>query len=129
MRQHRITRRVALGMAGAALGAGGAAAHHGWSWAESEPFELRGTIREVYIGQPHPTLRVQTEADGLWIVELNNPRATERSGFSAASAAPGDAVHAIGNRALTRSERRMKAVRLTVRNRTYDIYPDRIGRS
>jgi hypothetical protein len=129
MRQNRMTRRAMLGLAGAALGAGSAAAHHGWSWAESEPFELHGTVREVYIGQPHPTLRVQTEGDGLWIVELNNPRATERSGFDARSAAAGDAVHVIGNRALTRSERRMKAVRLTVRDRTYDIYPDRIRRT
>lgn len=122
-------RRTALGLIGGTLGAAGAAAHHGWSWAESEPFELRGIIREVYIGQPHPTLRVETAGDGLWIVELNNPRATERAGFTAQSASPGDAVHAIGNRALTQSERRMKAVRITVRERTYDIYPERIRRS
>lgn len=124
-----IGRRAALGLLGAGLGAAGAAAHHGWSWAESEPFELRGTIREVYIGQPHPTLRVEVPDDGLWIVELNNPRATERAGFTAQSAAAGDAVHAVGNRALTRTERRMKAVQVTVRGRTYDIYPDRIRRS
>ncbi len=125
----RIGRRGALGLVGAALGAGAARAHHGWSWAESEPYELRGTIREVYIGQPHPTLRVEVANDGLWIVELNNPRATERAGFTAASARAGEEVHAVGNRALTRSERRMKAVQLTVRGRTYDIYPDRIRRS
>jgi hypothetical protein len=107
------------------LGATGAAAHHGFSWAEGELTTLRGTVREVYVGQPHPTLRVQAD-DGLWTVELSNPRQTARSGFTAESASPGDAVIAIGNRSATRGERRIKAVRLTVRDRTYDIYPNRV---
>nr|WP_240782570.1 DUF6152 family protein [Roseococcus sp. SYP-B2431] len=107
------------------LGATAAAAHHGWSWADDNQTELRGTIREVYIGQPHPTLRVET-ADGLWIVELGNPQQTQRSGFTAESAAAGDNVVALGNRSRARNERRMKAVRLTVRGRAYDIYPERI---
>lgn len=118
-------RRTTLGLAATLLGASGAAAHHGWSWAESDQTELRGTIREVYIGQPHPTLRVEA-ADGLWIVELGNPQQTQRSGFTAASAANGDTVVALGNRARAQNEKRMKAVRLTVRGRTYDIYPERI---
>lgn len=69
----RIGRRMAAGiLAAAGLGIGGAAAHHGWSWAEGEQTELRGTVREVYVGQPHPSLRVEA-ADGLWTVELANP--------------------------------------------------------
>jgi hypothetical protein len=125
----RIGRRALSGLSLAALGAGSAAAHHGFSWAEGEQTTLRGTIREVYVGQPHPTLRVETAQDGLWIVELSNPRQTARSGFSAESAAAGDEVVAIGHRARAQSERRMKAVQLTVRGRTYDIYPDRIRNS
>ncbi|MBI0539213.1 hypothetical protein D9599_27150 [Roseomonas sp. KE2513] len=104
----------------------GAAAHHGWSWAEDEQQELRGTIREVYVGQPHPTLRVDVPGDGLWLVELGNPNQTARAGFDGNSAKAGDTVQALGNRARDRSERRMKAVRLQVRERTYDIYPERI---
>lgn len=120
-----IGRRVILGAAASPLGALGAAAHHGWSWAEEAQTELRGMVREVYVGQPHPTLRVET-TEGLWLVELGNPRQTERAGFVADSAAPGDPLVAIGNRSRTASEQRMKAVRLTVRDRTYDIYPERI---
>lgn len=120
-----ISRRLVLGVTVTALGSFGAAAHHGWSWAEGDQTELRGTVREVYVGQPHPTLRVET-ADGVWLVELANPRQTEQAGFMAASAAPGDPVVAIGNRSRTAGERRMKAVRVTVRGRTYDIYPERI---
>ena len=104
----------------------GAAAHHGWSWAEAEQQELRGTVREVYVGQPNPTLRVEVPGDGLWLVELGNPNQTARAGFDENSARVGDAVLAIGNRARERGERRMKAVRLQVRDRTYDIYPERI---
>jgi hypothetical protein len=60
------------------LGASTAAtAHHGWGRAEGEQEELRGTIREVYIGQPHPTLRVEAAAGGgSRIVELGNHRQT-----------------------------------------------------
>jgi hypothetical protein len=125
---HRIGRRAIAGMLPFAF-AGGAAAHHGWQWAEGEQTELRGTIREVYIGAPHPTLRVETAQDGMWTVELGNPRQTANAGFTAESARAGEPVLAIGNRALNRGERRLKAVRLTVRDRTYDIYPDRIRRS
>jgi hypothetical protein len=125
MAGHPHGRRAALGLFAAAVGAGSAAAHHGWSWAEGDQGELTGTIREIYIGAPHPTLRV--EADGqVWIVELGNPRLTAAAGFTAASARAGDEVRALGNRSRNSEERRMKAVRVTVQGRTYDIYPERI---
>ncbi len=123
---HRIGRRLAAGALLLALGSAGAAAHHGWSWAEGEQTELRGTIREIYIGPPHPTLRVETPRDGLWIVELGNPRQTAASGFGAESAKPGDAVIALGNRSRNEDERRIKAVRIRIGDRTYDLYPERI---
>jgi hypothetical protein len=125
----RTTFRIAAAMLLAAGFAQGALAHHGWSWAEGEQTELRGTVREVYIGQPHPTLRVTGPDNQLWTVELGNPRQTANAGFTAESAAAGDQVVALGNRAHAQGERRLKAVRITVRDRTYDIYPDRIGRN
>ena len=64
----------------------GAAAHHGWSWAEAEQMELRGTVQKVSMGGPHPSLDVATAADGVWRVELGNPRQTARSGFVEGSA-------------------------------------------
>jgi hypothetical protein len=116
-------------LAGAALGAvlfaSGAAAHHGWSWAEEDQVELDGVVREVFIGPPHPVLKVEAE-DGLWTVELGNPTQTQRSGFAEASAKVGDKVTALGNKSTDEAEKRMKAVRLTVGDKVYDIYPDRI---
>ncbi|MGO4837921.1 hypothetical protein AB4144_37325, partial [Rhizobiaceae sp. 2RAB30] len=62
----------------------------------------------------------------IWKVELAPPRATEQAGFTEASASPGDEVTAIGNRSLDSSERRMKAVRIIVGGKTYDVYPSRV---
>ncbi|OCP07186.1 MULTISPECIES: DUF6152 family protein [unclassified Ensifer] len=101
-------------------------AHHGWSWAEADQIELKGTIREISMAPPHPTLQVETSADGMWRVELGNPRNTERSGFVEGSAKVGDAIVVLGNRSLDPNEKRMKAVRITVAGKTYDIYPERI---
>lgn len=109
-----------------AFTATGAAAHHGWSWAESDQVELTGTVREVYIGQPHPSLRVETASDGLWTIELGNPSQTQRAGFTQDSAKPGDRITALGNRSREAGEKRMKAVRLSVGGKSYDIYPERI---
>ncbi|PRD41997.1 hypothetical protein C5748_18660 [Phyllobacterium phragmitis] len=104
----------------------GAAAHHGWSWAEAEQIELRGTIRDIYIGPPHPTLDVETADDGVWRVDLANPRQTERSGFVEGSAKVGDEVVVLGNRSTDPDEKHMKAVRITVGGKSYDLYPQRI---
>jgi hypothetical protein len=109
-----------------ALLATDAAAHHGWSWAEADQIELAGTIREVAIAPPHPTLRVETAADGLWTVELGNPSQTQRAGFVEGVAKAGDPIVILGNRSADRGERRMKAVRVTVADKRYDIYPERI---
>jgi len=104
----------------------GAYAHHGWSWAEADQIELKGIIREISMAPPHPTLQVESTTDGMWRVELGNPRQTERSGFVEGAAKAGDAIVVLGNRSLDPSEKRMKAVRITVAGKTYDIYPERI---
>lgn len=106
--------------------AGAAMAHHGWSWAEAELSEIDGTIRTVSIGPPHPSLEVETASDGMWRIELGNPRQTERSGFVEGSAKEGDAITVLGNRSLDAGEKRMKAVRITVAGKVFDIYPERI---
>ncbi|HEV7319579.1 MAG TPA: DUF6152 family protein [Ensifer sp.] len=121
-----ISRRSVAGAFVAMVLAGGAYAHHGWSWAEADQIEINGTIREISMAPPHPTLEVETSGDGMWHVELGNPRQTERSGFVEASAKAGDAIIVLGNRSLDPNEKRMKAVRITVAGKVYDIYPERI---
>jgi hypothetical protein len=102
-----------------------ALAHHGWSWTQDGFFRLEGVIRAVYVGNPHATLDVDAGGE-LWRVELATPSATIRAGFTEDAAKIGDEVVAIGNRSRDAAEKRMKAVRITVGGKTYDVYPGRV---
>jgi hypothetical protein len=106
----------------------GALAHHGWSWAQEEQTELTGTIESISMSPPHPVLKVKA-ADGVWQVDLGNPSQTERSGFKADSAKAGDPIVVLGNRSLEKDKKHMKAVRITVRDRQFDMYPERIKKN
>lgn len=113
----------------AGLVATAALAHHGWSWADADQIELTGTVRKVVISPPHPTIDL-TATDGVeWHIELGNPRQTERSGFNAESTKAGDTITVLGNRSQDPDEKRLKAVRVTVGDKVYDIYPERINKS
>jgi hypothetical protein len=108
------------------LAAGTAAyAHHGWSWTQDGFFQLKGTITAIYIGNPHATLDVDAEGEA-WRVEMAPPSRTIAAGFTEEVAKVGDEVTAIGNRSLDETEKRMKAVRIIVNGKTYDVYPDRV---
>ncbi|RUY13689.1 DUF6152 family protein, partial [Mesorhizobium sp. M7A.F.Ca.CA.004.12.1.1] len=88
-------------------------------------FELRGKITAIYIGNPHATLDVDAEGEA-WRVEMAPPSRTIAAGFTEEVAKVGDEVTAIGNRSVEASEKRMKAVRVIVGGKTYDVYPDRV---
>jgi len=103
-------------------------AHHGWSWAEEEQTELTGTIESISMSPPHPVLKVKA-ADGIWQVDLGNPNQTARSGFTGDSAKAGDTIVVLGNRSLEKDKKHMKAVRITVRERRFDMYPERIKKN
>lgn len=120
-----LTTPIFAGVALAAALAGTAAAHHGWSWAEADQIDLKGTIQSISFAPPHPVLEVKAE-DGIWRVELGNPNQTQRSGFVEGQAKVGDEIVATGNRSEDRNEKRMKAVRIIVAGKTFDIYPERI---
>ena len=122
----RLTAAYAVAAAVSFAATGAALAHHGWSWAEGEQTELEGTITDISMAPPHPSLKVEASDGVVWQVDLGNPRNTERSGFVEGSAKVGDRIAVTGNRAKDHSEKRMKAVQITVGDKTYDIYPDRI---
>ena len=118
-------RRIALGAVILAALALPASAHHGWSWTEDGFFELEGVISEIYIGNPHATLEIDVEGD-IWRVELAPPSRTIAAGFTEEVARKGDEVKAIGNRSRDETEKRMKAVRIVLKGKNYDVYPDRV---
>ena len=115
-----------VGMAVAIMRPAVVAAHHGWSWAVEEQSTLQGTIREISMVPPHPTLRVADAQGTVWQIDLGNPTQTAKSGFTAQSAKVGDVVIVLGNRHKDASRKQMKAVRITIDSKNYDMYPERI---
>lgn len=118
-------RPIALAIAAVLASGGIALAHHGWSWTADGMFRLTGRIAAVYVGNPHATLDVDVDGE-IWRVELAPPSRTIAAGFTADTAKAGDEVMAIGNRSRDDAERRMKAVRIEVGGKTYDVYPGRV---
>lgn len=110
----------------AGLFAAGAQAHHGWSWADGEQITLNGTLEAISMAPPHPTLRVKAADGKSWQVDLGNPSQTQRSGFTGETAKVGDAIVVLGNRHQEHDKLHMKAVRITLADKPYDMYPERI---
>jgi len=122
----RMTRRrIVAGIIGLGMTASAASAHHGWSWTEDDPFSLTGIIEDVFIGNPHVTLKVRAE-DGVWDVDLAPLSRTLAAGFDESAAKVGDEVTCVGFRASDHMQRHMKAARVIVNGKTYDVYPDRV---
>ena len=122
----RFRKSAAAAAFAGALTATAALAHHGWEWAEERHSSLEGTIREVYIGPPHPSLKVETAGDGIWTVDLANPNQTARSGFAEGSARPGNKIVILGNRSATKDQKLIKAVKITVEGKDFVLYPERM---
>jgi len=121
-------RRLRGPLAGAAfvLLCAQALAHHGWEWAEGEQSQLKGTVQSVSLAPPHPTLQVRAEDGRIWQVDLGNPSQTARSGFTATSTKPGESITVLGNRTKEPGKAHIKAVRITVSGKQFDMYPERI---
>ena len=120
-----ITRRVfIIAAATLPLMAGAAVGHHGWAWTSGGNIELTGIIEEARLGNPHGVLTV--DADGeIWTVEVGQPWRNARAGLEEGDLAPGVEVRVIGEAAADVSERRLKAERLYIAGREYDLYPNR----
>src|SRR6476659_8335591 len=121
-----LDRRQLIGVLLIGLASSGASAHHGWEWAEEAESTLNGTIQSISMAPPHPQLQVKAADGVLWLVDLGNPNQTERSGFTATSGKVGDAIVVLGNRHKDKSKMHMKAVRITIAGKNYDMYPERI---
>ncbi|GAA5235861.1 hypothetical protein FOZ76_02895 [Verticiella sediminum] len=117
---------MALAAALACAHAPSALAHHGWAWAEGEQTTLAGTVEQISMAPPHPTLRVKAADGELWQVDLGNPSQTQRSGFTAETTQVGAPIEILGNRSAEPGKPHMKAVRITVGGQHYDMYPERI---
>lgn len=99
-------------------------AHHGWVWASDEEFSLTGVIRDTRLGNPHGELDVEA-ADGMWVCEIGQPWRNAQAGLTDAMLAPGVELTLEGHRSRDPEEKVMKAERVVLAGRVYDLYPDR----
>ena len=119
-----ITRRTALVYSGLFVLTTPSLAHHGWRWTTDGNFELTGIIKTARLGNPHGILTV--DADGeIWTVEAGQPWRHERAGLDEAMLKPGTEIKVSGGRSADTSEKRVKAERITIAGKLYDLYPDR----
>ena len=103
---------------------GMASAHHGWSWTTGGNIELVGIVTSVRLGNPHGRLEVDVEGE-VWTVEVGQPWRNERAGLKDGDLAEGVEIRAIGQPAADTSDRRLKAERLFLGEREYNLYPNR----
>jgi Family of unknown function (DUF6152) len=117
-------RNMMTGVAAIALSAGMARAHHGWSWAEDDTFELTGTVKTAKLGNPHGVLRVDAKGDE-WTVEVGQPWRNQRAGLKDSMLTKGVELTVQGNRAKDQKLKVVKAARVIIKGRTYNLYPER----
>jgi hypothetical protein len=119
-----MNRRTFVASGSMLLLASPALAHHGWRWTGDGNFELTGVIKEARLGNPHGVLSV--DADGeIWTVEAGQPWRHERAGLDEALLSPGTEIKVSGGRSADVNEKRVKAERITIAGRLYNLYPDR----
>ncbi len=116
-------RLIAAAFAAVAL-ASPTAAHHGWVRYQDANFSLTGVVEAADFRGPHGTLRVRAEG-GVWEVILAPQTRNARAGLLPAAVRPGTQLTAHGHRHRDLRRLEMKTERLTVGNRTYNLYPDR----
>jgi hypothetical protein len=122
-----IQRNTCLALIALAVGmfvAQGAMAHHGWGWASEEEFELTGKITNVKLGNPHGEVTLDAQGE-KWVVEVGQPWRNERAGLTPELLSVGRLITAHGHRSAKESEKLMKAERVIIDGKSYDLYPDR----
>lgn len=125
MLQPQFVRRVftAFLLMGACLSA--AFAHHGWRWTDDGQFELTARVEKATLGNPHGVLIM--DADGSkWEVEVGQPWRNERAGLTDAMMAKGATLVVVGKRSADPKERRLKAERIVIAGKHFDLYPERL---
>lgn len=106
------------------VGIGAALAHHGWSWTTGGNIELIGVIKSAKLGNPHGVVKVDAEGE-IWTVEVGQPWRNQRAGLKPGDLAPGVEAKFVGEPSANINDRLMKAERIYIGERLYDLYPGR----
>ena len=100
------------------------AAHHGWAWATDEELVATGTVKSVRNRNPHGEMLLGTPA-GDWTVEIGQPWRNAQAGLTEQMLKPGTKLSVHGHRSARKDQRLMKAERIVIAGKSYNLYPDR----
>ncbi len=120
----RFTHLLGFAVLAAFLAASAAQAHHGWAWATGEEFEITGTITSVRLGNPHGEVTIDVDGES-WVVEVGQPWRNDRVGLSKELLSQGREITVHGHRSAEEGERLVKAERVVIDGKNYELYPDR----
>ncbi|MDX1559476.1 MAG: DUF6152 family protein [Marinobacter sp.] len=124
MAQFRFTYLMCFGVLAAFLATSAAQAHHGWAWATDEEFEITGVIQSVRLGNPHGEVTISADGED-WVVEVGQPWRNDRVGLTKEMLSQGREITVHGHRSAREGERLVKAERVVIDGKDYDLYPDR----
>jgi hypothetical protein len=97
----------------------------GLCWRLDGQFELTAIVEKAELGNPHGVLTM--DADGSkWLVEVGQPWRNERAGLTDAMLAKGATLIVVGKRSADKKEQRMKAERIVIGGKNFDLYPERL---
>ena len=114
-----------IGLIGSLLVSTAAMAHHGWRWTEDGKFELVAVVEKATLGNPHGVLIMDAEGE-KWTAEVGQPWRNKRAGLTSEMMAVGAELTIIGKRSADPKEKRVKAERIVIKGKNYDLYPERL---
>ncbi len=101
-----------------------ALAHHGWTWTTGGNIDLTGIIKSAKLGNPHGVLKVDVDGE-VWTIEVGQPWRNERAGLKDGDLASGVEVRIIGQPSSDTSNKLMKAEKVYLKGKLYNLYPNR----
>ena len=103
---------------------GAALAHHGWSWTTGKNIEIIGKVTEARLGNPHGVLKMDVKG-ASWTIEVGQPWRNAQAGLKDGDLAPGATLRVSGEPSTDPKARLMKAERIFIGERRFDLYPER----
>ncbi|MDB6176638.1 hypothetical protein PAF17_03860 [Paracoccus sp. Z330] len=95
-----------------------------WAEYEDDVTRLDAVITDIYINGTDPTLQVRASDGVNWTVELAGHARNREVGLEDANASPGDSVIVWGRQTHHFGETRIKALKIAILDRVFDLFPD-----
>ncbi|ATE63185.1 DUF6152 family protein [Rhizorhabdus dicambivorans] len=99
-------------------------AHHGWAWTTGKNIEIAGRVVEAKLGNPHGVVILDVQG-ARWTVEVGQPWRNERAGLKDRDFAAGVRLRIAGEPSADPKARLIKAERIFIGDRRFDLYPER----